>query len=226
MKIYQRITIIVFITLIIACQTHKEKVFRIKTNVGDIRLKLYNETPIHRDNFVKLVKEGYYNGLLFHRIIPNFMIQTGDDMSRNAKKGVSLGHGGKEYELDAEILPQFYHKRGVLAAARQGDNINPKRKSSGSQFYLVVGEIFSSEKLDELVVKINNSRKGKDSLGLSDKQKKDYTTIGGCPHLDGMYTVFGEIIGGMKVVEKISKYRRDERNRPYKDIRIEIITEE
>lgn len=226
MKFYQRIVIIVFITLIIACQTNKEKIFRVKTNVGDIRIKLYNETPIHRDNFTKLVKEGYYNGLLFHRVIPNFMIQTGDNMSRNAKKAVSLGHGGKEYELDAEILPQFYHKRGVLAAARQGDNINPERKSSGSQFYLVIGEVFSQQKLDELVLKINNSRKGKDSLILSDKQKEDYTTIGGSPHLDGMYSVFGEVIEGIKVVEKISKYRTDERNRPYKDIRIEIITEE
>lgn len=167
-------------------KTSTEPVFDIVTSLGTIRIKLYNETPKHRDNFIKLVDEGYYDGVLFHRVINNFMIQTGDPNSKNASVGTPLGVGGPNYQIDAEILPQFKHKKGAVAAARQGDQVNPERKSSGSQFYIV-----------------HNSN--------------------GTPHLDGQYSVFGETLSGLDIVDKIATSATGQFDRPVQDIKIEKI---
>jgi cyclophilin family peptidyl-prolyl cis-trans isomerase len=168
------------------CIAQNEKKVLIKTNYGNMTVKLYNETPIHRDNFLKLVKEKYYEGILFHRVINQFMIQAGDPNSRNALPNAQLGTGGPGYTLPAEITPKYFHKFGALSAARIGDNINPQRRSSGSQFYIVVGKAYSPEELTSLESRLNTK--------WTEDQNKTYTTIGGTPHLDAQYTVFGELI--------------------------------
>lgn len=187
-----------------------------ETTVGQITLMLYGDTPLHRDNFIKLVKNQTYDGLLFHRVIKNFMIQGGDPTSANAKPGEMLGSGTLGYTIPAEITPKHIHKRGALCAARQGDNVNPRRESSASQFYIVQGDKWSDEQL-----KMMEERYGKK---FDDQQRKIYTTIGGTPHLDGEYTVFGEVIDGLEVVDKIASVETDRNNRPLKDIRILKVT--
>lgn len=181
----------------------------IKTSLGDITVALYNETPQHRDNFIKLVKESYYDGVLFHRIIKGFMVQTGDPDSRDAKPGQRLGMGGPGYRVPAEFVPSLYHKRGAVAAAR--DN-NPAKASSGSQFYIVDGEVYPQDKLNMIA-----ARTGKT---FSPEQIQAYTTVGGAPFLDGDYTVFGEVVSGMDVVDKIAAQEKDGNDRPLKDIKI------
>ena len=181
----------------------------IKTSMGDITIALYNETPLHRDNFIKLVKESYYDGVLFHRIIKGFMIQTGDPDSKTAKPGQRLGMGGPAERIPAEFVPTLVHKRGAVAAAR--DN-NPAKASSGSQFYIVDGDIFPQDKLDMIA-----ARTGKT---FSPEQVQAYTTIGGAPFLDGDYTVFGEVVSGMEVVDKIAAQAKDGNDRPLEDIKI------
>lgn len=184
----------------------------IKTSLGDITIALYNETPMHKANFIKLVKENYYDSVLFHRVIQGFMIQTGDPDSKTAKPGQILGNGGPGYTIPAEFVSTLYHKRGAVAAAREGDNVNPQKASSGSQFYIVDGKTFSYEQLEMI-----SQRMGKTFSG---KQQSTYTTIGGAPHLDGDYTVFGEVISGMDVVDKIAAQAKDRHDRPTTDIRI------
>ena len=181
----------------------------IKTSMGDITIALYNETPLHRDNFIKLVKESYYDGVLFHHIIKGFMIQTGDPDSKTAKPGQRLGMGGPAERIPAEFVPTLFHKRGAVAAAR--DN-NPAKASSGSQFYIVDGDIFPQDKLDMIA-----ARTGKT---FSPEQVQAYTTIGGAPFLDGDYTVFGEVVSGMEVVDKIAAQEKDGNDRPLEDIKI------
>ena len=181
----------------------------IKTSMGDITIALYNETPLHRDNFIKLVKESYYDGVLFHRIIKGFMIQTGDPDSKTAKPGQRLGMGGPAERIPAEFVPTLFHKRGAVAAAR--DN-NPAKASSGSQFYIVDGDIFPQDKLDMIA-----ARTGKT---FSPEQVRAYTTIGGAPFLDGDYTVFGEVVSGTEVVDKIAAQEKDGNDRPLEDIKI------
>ena len=181
----------------------------IKTSMGDITIALYNETPQHRDNFIKLVKESYYDGVLFHRIIKGFMIQTGDPDSKTAKPGQRLGMGGPAERIPAEFVPTLYHKRGAVAAAR--DN-NPAKASSGSQFYIVDGDIFPKDKLDMIA-----ARTGKT---FTPEQVQAYTTVGGAPFLDGDYTVFGEVVSGMEVVDKIAAQPKDGNDRPLEDIKI------
>ncbi|MDR2125388.1 MAG: peptidylprolyl isomerase [Prevotellaceae bacterium] len=170
----------------VKAKTYGAPVFDIVTSLGTIRIKLYNETPKHRDNFVKLAESGYYDGVLFHRVIKDFMIQTGDPDSKNAQQGARLGVGGPDYKIDAEILPQLKHKKGAVAAARQGDQINPEKKSSGSQFYIVQNQQ-------------------------------------GTPFLDGAYTVFGETLSGLDVVDKIATVKTGQGDRPDTDIKIEKI---
>lgn len=190
--------------------TYKSPKVEIVTDSGTIVVRLYDETPIHRDNFVKLVKQQFYDSLMFHRIIPNFMIQGGDPDSKRAKAGNQLGDGGDNMpRLTAEIKPGIYHKRGVLAAARDD---NPEKKSSACQFYLVQGKVYTVEEL----TKMQERRK----FTLTEEQMSIYTTIGGTPWLDGNYTVFGEIISGMEVVDKIAKMPRDVNDRPRTDIRM------
>lgn len=236
---------------------------KLETTMGNITVALYNETPKHRDNFIKLVKEGVYDSTLFHRVIKQFMIQAGDPDSKNASDTAMLGSGDVGYTIPAEFNPKFFHKKGVLAAARQGDDVNPEKASSGCQFYIVTGRKFTEPQLLGMENKINEQReealfdslarqhmkeiykmrKAGDNAGLlelqdtleaqarelADKEEKfrftpeqikAYITIGGAPHLDGSYTVFGEVTEGMEVVENIEIAKTNRADRPVVDIRI------
>lgn len=192
----------------------------IETTMGNIRVALYNETPLHRDNFLKLIREyHYYDSLLFHRVIPDFMIQAGDPYSKNAPKGAVLGDHSLDYTIPAEIrLPQIYHKRGALAAAREPDMVNPKRESSSSQFYIVYGRKQDERRLQR--GRDNLRQLFGDSIQMTDEMREAYTTVGGTPHLDGGYTVFGEVLEGMDVVDRIQRVQRDANDRPLEDVRI------
>jgi peptidylprolyl isomerase len=257
---------------LIACKTgtkkgedmDKETLVKIETTAGDIKVKLYNETPKHRDNFIKLVKDGMYEGTLFHRVIKDFMIQAGDPDSKNAPKGKMLGAGDVGYTIPAEfVYPKFFHKKGALSAARQGDNVNPKKESSGCQFYIVTGKVYNDSTLLSMESQMNENkinvifntlaqkhmkeiykmRKANDEDGFYDLQEKlfaeaqeiaakqpefhftpeqieAYTTVGGTPHLDGEYTVFGEVVEGMDVVDKIQQVKTDRSDRPEEDVKI------
>jgi len=212
MKKYFLITTIIFTTLLLKAQNFYPDVV-LETSEGKIVLRLYNETPLHSENFVKLVNEGYYNGQLFHRVLKNFMIQAGDPNSKTAKQYQTLGNGGPGYTIPAEFNPKYYHKKGALAAARQGDNVNPKKESSGSQFYIVQGQVLTMSQLEILL------KKGAHDP-FTPEQVNIYTTLGGTPHLDNQYTVFGEVISGLDVVEKISLAAVDHFSRPLTDVRI------
>ena len=182
----------------------------IETTMGNIRVQLYNETPLHRDNFLKIIREHhFYDSLLFHRVIPDFMIQAGDPWSKNAKKGEELGEHSLDYNIPAEIrLPGIYHKRGALAAAREPDNVNPKHESSSSQFYIVYGKKQSEKAIARQQHRLDSVFN--DSIKMTPEMIEQYTTVGGTPHLDGGYTVFGEVLEGMDVVDK----RRTRQERP------------
>ncbi len=166
------------------------------TEYGNIELQLYASTPKHRDNFVKLVKEGFYDSLLFHRVINDFMIQGGDPTSKGAAPDIMLGNGGPGYTIPAEFVDSLVHLKGALAAARMGDGVNPQKASSGSQFYIVEGQPVKPNMLDQM--------QARNGIPYTEAQKKAYTTEGGTPHLDGGYTVFGRVISGMDVLEKIA----------------------
>lgn len=189
----------------------------IETSKGKLKCILYDQTPMHSDNFIELINNGTYNGVLFHRVIKNFMIQSGDPDSKNAEKGTLLGTGGVGYNLPAEFHPDLYHKNGAIAAARQGDQTNPNRESNGSQFYIVQGEIFSDEQLDQM----ENSGA---HIKFTPEQRMIYKAVGGTPHLDYAYTVFGEVIEGFDVISAISAEPTDERYRPLEDVKIIRIT--
>lgn len=181
----------------------------LETSLGNIKIELYNDTPVHSNNFVKLVKEGFYDGILFHRVIEGFMIQGGDPDSKGAPAGQHLGAGGPGYTLPAEIIPNHFHKRGAIAAARTGDQGNPMRRSSGSQFYIVHGTKTPASNLNAY------SRYG---FEFSEEQLNAYETIGGAPTLDAQYTVFGEVVEGMDVVDKIASVEKDGADRPKTDV--------
>lgn len=251
---------------------NKETVMLIKTDKGDIKIKLYNETPLHRDNFIKLVKENFYEGVLFHRVINNFMIQTGDPDSKTANQGQMLGNGGPGYTIPAEFNSKFIHKKGALAAARQGDQTNPKKESSGSQFYIVHGNKLTDEQLTRFEQGQNQQKQGQffmefinkpenqefkakietlqkeqkfkelndliendttfktemeklDLFKFTDEQKEMYKTAGGAPHLDGGYTVFGEVIEGLGIIDTIATVEVDRTSRPLEDVKILSIKE-
>ena len=199
-------------------KTPKETKVLISTSFGDIKVKLYNETPKHRDNFIKLVKDGFYNETLFHRVIQNFMIQGGDPDSKTAQKGAFLGEGDVNYTLPAEFNPKYIHKKGALAAARQPDNINPEKASSGCQFYIVQGKTTTKEDIDKLLKRKNNDRE--QLITYTNEQYEIYETIGGTPHLDMDYTVFGEVVEGLEVIDKIAAVEKDKRDRPIEDIKM------
>lgn len=189
----------------------------LQTDMGDITVRLSNLTPLHRDNFIRLVKAKYYEGLLFHRVINHFMIQSGDPDSRNAAPGKPLGDGGPNYTVPAEFVPALFHKKGVIAAAREGDDVNPKKASSASQFYLTQGKVWTNAGLDTLEIKRLNGRK------IPTDQRAVYTTLGGVPHLDQNYTVFGEVIKGIDVIDKIAAVptsKAKDKDRPLKDVKI------
>ena len=236
---------------------------KLETSLGNIVVELYNETPQHRDNFIKLVEAGYYDGVLFHRVIKDFMIQTGDGNSKTAGPNTMLGDGDPGYTIEAEfVYPKYFHKRGALAAARTGDQVNPERRSSGSQFYIVTGKIYSSDELKMMTQRMADMKKqdifrrllnenrarveelqksqdmaalqelqneliqkteaeaAEQPFSLTDEQIDAYTSVGGTPHLDGQYTVFGEVIEGMDVVDKIQNTTTGRADRPTVDIRI------
>lgn len=204
---------------LLSCSSKKDYRVRMYTTAGNIDLLLYNETPAHRDNFVRLVEEAVYDSLLFHRVIKDFMIQGGDPVSKNAPRGAILGEGELGYKVAAEIMPSLhFHKRGALAAAREGDDVNPEKASSASQFYIVWGQVFTAEQLQQMR-DFYNRRTG-DTIPLTPQQLEAYTTIGGTPHLDGGYTVFGEVVEGLDVVEAIQNVRCDAADRPLEDVRI------
>lgn len=232
----------------------------LQTNLGDITLRLYDETPQHRDNFLRLVREGYYNGTLFHRVIRDFMVQGGDPDSVNAPAGKRLGVGGPDYTLEAEIHPALFHKRGALAAARQGDEVNPERRSSGSQFYIVWGQTYNDGQLRQmgkqlemqrlqsifqslaadhraeiLQLRRDRNRTGLQELQdrlaaeaetkakalgpvLTEAQMEAYSSMGGTPHLDGQYTVFGEVVEGLDIVDRIQQVETLSGDRPKADV--------
>jgi cyclophilin family peptidyl-prolyl cis-trans isomerase len=190
----------------------KNQYVKIKTAQGECIVKLYNETPQHRDNFLKLTKKGIYNGTLFHRVIKDFMIQGGDPDSKTAAKGALLGEGTVGYTVPAEFRDSLFHKKGVLAGAR--DN-NPEKASSGSQFYLVQGKTFTDEQLDGL-------EKSRLKHKIPQSQREIYKTLGGTPHLDRNYTVYGEIVKGIELVDKIAAAETDDNNRPLADVKMDI----
>lgn len=191
----------------------------LETTMGDVVVELYNETPKHRDNFLKLVREGYYDGNLWHRVIAQFMIQTGDSTTRHAGPGTAVGDYDPGYTLPAEIVfPKYFHKKGALAAAREGDTTNPERRSSGSQFYIVVGQVFTPGALDRVQDRLNAQTDGK--VQLTPEIREYYQLRGGTPHLDGQYTVFGEVVKGMDVVSDIDFVETDGNDRPLQDVRI------
>ena len=188
------------------------------TTEGTIILRLYDSTPLHRDNFLRLVKSHFYDSILFHRVIQTFMIQAGDPNSKTAEAGKPLGNGGPGYTVDAEIKPFLFHKKGTLAAARSGDNVNPERKSSGSQFYIVQGKTFTDKELDSIqVVRLSGKQ-------IPEDRRTYYKTIGGTPQLDGNYTAFGEVVSGLNVVDLIASTATNKQppavDRPLHDIRI------
>ncbi len=186
----------------------------IETRFGNMLVELYDETPQHRDNFLKLAEEGYFDGLLFHRVIDGFMIQGGDPESRNAPSGKALGMGGPGYQVPAEFNSKYVHLKGALAAARQGDQVNPEKKSSGSQFYIVQGKPVSESNLQ-----LTEARNG---IQYTPEQKEEYMTIGGTPFLDQGYTVFGRVIDGLNVIDSIATVRTDSRDRPTEDVAMKI----
>lgn len=211
MKIIHILFVFLFFSNSIYAQNHKGVIVEIDTKYGNIELLLYDETPGHQENFLKLVRSGFYKNQLFHRVIPNMIIQGGDPNSVNAPSGEMLGTGGPGYTIPREFRDDFYHKRGVLAAARRPDSVNPSKASSGSQFYIVQGRKFTRGQLDAYV------RTGKHRV-FTEKEIHDYTTFGGLPHLDGEYTVFGEVIKGMEIVDHITTLAVDGNNRPVEDV--------
>ena len=187
------------------------------TDYGEITIRLSDATPLHRDNFLKLVKVGFYDGVLFHRVMRNFMIQTGDPDSKNAAPGKPLGMGSPGYTILSEFVPSLFHKKGAVAAARMPDNMNPEKASNGSQFYIVQGNIFNKGGIDSMELYRLNGKK------ILPEFKEVYTTIGGAPHLDGSYTVFGEVIKGIEIVDKIAVVKTSvgqDKDRPLEDIKI------
>ncbi len=192
----------------------------VNTTAGRMVLELYNETPVHRDNFLKLVREHYYDSTLFHRVIPGFMIQGGDPDSRRAQTDALLGNGGPGYDLPAEILPALYHRKGALAAAREGDDVNPEKRSSGSQFYIVQGRTWRPADLKLLTDKKNAGRPDSLALRYGQEQIDTYWKVGGAPHLDGNYTVFGQLLEGMDVLDRIAAQPTGANDRPMGDIRM------
>ncbi|MEF9932414.1 MAG: peptidylprolyl isomerase [Bacteroidales bacterium] len=202
------------------CYGKKPTKILFKTTKGDITLALYDEkVPAHAANFKKLVKEKYFNGTLFHRVIKDFMIQGGDPDSKNAAPGTMLGNGGPTYTLSPEFrIPQIIHRRGVLAAAREGDDVNPKKESSASQFYIVWGKIFDDAGLDAVQAKLDKRTGG--TVKLTPEMRQIYKTVGGTPHLDGLYTIFGEVLSGLEIVDAIQNVSTDKNDRPIEDVRI------
>jgi peptidyl-prolyl cis-trans isomerase B (cyclophilin B) len=261
--------LVAFLLIFSSCAQNKDQVITIKTKYGDMVAILYDETPKHKANFIKLAKEHYFDSLLFHRVIEGFMIQGGDPDSKNATPGQHLGTGGPTYTIDAEFNPKFFHEKGAFSAARMSDAQNPSKASSGSQFYIVQGKKWTEDELKFDQMKFNMAmqqyfqnpvnKPAYDSLfatyqsgdvnrydsllkklrprveketgiktekDVSPEVVKIYSTVGGAPHLDGQYTVFGKVIKGLEVIDKIAAQPKDESDRPIEDIRMMVTVEE
>lgn len=205
--------------LLTSCQKKNVHVV-LETTMGNIELKLYDLTPLHRDNFRALVKEHAFDSLLFHRVIRDFMIQGGDPDSKYAEPGKVLGDGDRDYTVPAEFRLEdgIFHRRGVLAAAREGDDVNPEQRSSAMQFYIVWGRVFDDEGLDRIQLRLDARTDGR--VKLTPEMREVYKTVGGTPHLDGQYTVFGEVVSGLDVVDAIQQVATDANDRPLTDVRI------
>ncbi len=210
MKQYKYIILVV--CLAFSVRISAQQLVLIETTLGNMTVKLYDDTPIHTANFLKLVKESYYDSTIFHRIIKNFMIQGGDPQSKTASMKKVFSNGGPGYTLEAEINEKYIHKKGALAAARQPDNVNFYKKSNGSQFYIIQGSIYPRKYLSA----VKNDKK----IEYTENQKKIYETIGGSPHLDGGYTIFGEVVKGLSIIDKIASNATNSKDRPLTDIRI------
>ncbi len=208
----KKIVLLLFVAVLLYGCGETEELVVIHTDQGDIKIRLYDETPQHKANFIKLVNEKYYDGSLFHRCIKDFMIQGGDPDSKTATPGQMLGNGGPGYTVPAEFVDKYFHKKGALAAARMGDNVNPKKESSGSQFYLVQGKKYTDAELDMI-----QQSSGKT---YTPEQRNIYKTIGGTPFLDHGYTVFGEVVEGLDVIDKIAALHCDQSNRPQTDVKM------
>lgn len=214
-------SLVLLFTLATAFAQNDRAQVTFKTTEGEIVVELYNETPLHRDNFLLQVRHKLYNGVLFHRVINEFMIQGGDPLSKNAKPGEELGEGTDTPDewLSPEFrVPEFYHVRGSLAAAREGDVVNPDKKSSPQQFYIVTGRTFTDAELDRIQQRVTQDTKGR--VTLTPAMREAYRTLGGAPHLDGSYTVYGRVVKGMEIVDRIQKVDTDRNNRPLHDVRI------
>lgn len=215
------IVLLVMLVLTTCCalaQTSTTEVL-FETTAGNIRIALFDDTPQHRDNFLNNVKEHVYDSLLFHRVIKNFMVQCGDLNSKHAKPGQQLGYGDYNYTVEAEFrLPKLYHRRGMVAMAREGDRVNPERRSSACQFYIVWGQVCSDARLEKVQERLDAATQGQ--VKLTPEMIEVYKTIGGTPHLDGQYTVFGEVVEGLDVVDRIQQQAVDENDRPLEDIRV------
>ena len=216
--LFATLSILSFTSVLLAQKgpaTEKRPLVEIRTELGTMVVELYNETPLHRDNFLKLVNEHYYDSLLWHRIIPSFMVQGGDPNSKHAAPGVPLGQGGPGYTVPAEFVPGLVHTKGALAAARQADQVNPQRASSGSQFYIVQGKRYTAE---ELQMVADRSRGMGPARVYTPDNIKDYVALGGAPHLDGAYTIFGRVVEGLDVLDKLAAVERNAQDRPLTDI--------
>ena len=191
----------------------------LETTAGNIRIALFDETPLHRDNFLKNVQEHVYDSLLFHRVIKDFMIQSGDLHSKHAKPGQRLGSGDYNYTVEAEFrLPKIFHRRGMVAMAREGDRVNPEQRSSACQFYIVWGRVYNDARLMKIQERLDTTTHGR--VQLTPEMLEVYKSVGGIPHLDGPYTVFGEVVEGLDVVDRIQQSATDSNDRPVEDIRI------
>ncbi|MEN8929518.1 MAG: peptidylprolyl isomerase [Flavobacteriales bacterium] len=234
MRLIRNIAVFCIVITSFACsglrkseKTPKESIVKVTTSMGEMYIELSDKTPKHKANFLKLAKEGFYDSTLFHRVIGGFMVQGGDPQSKGAKPGKALGNGGPGYTIPAEFNTTLFHKKGALAAARMGDNVNPKKNSSGSQFYLVQGKKYTVEQLKALEIQKRNTEPGWNmesvkGFKFSKAQLEAYTTVGGTPFLDAGYTVYGQVIKGLDVIDKIAKVAKDKQNRPNKDVMMKM----
>ena len=217
-KVYHIMLALAMTAISATAQTTTSEVL-LETTAGNIRIALYDETPQHRDNFLKLVKMNVYDSLLFHRVIRDFMIQSGDINSKHAQPGQLLGTGDFDYTQEPEFrLPQLFHRRGVVAMAREGDDVNPEMRSSACQFYIVWGRVLDDKKLNQIQERLDSTTQGR--VKLTPEMMATYKTVGGTPHLDGQYTVFGEVTEGLDIVDCIQQMPTDKYARPLEDIRI------
>lgn len=217
-KVYHIMLALAMTAISATAQTTTSEVL-LETTAGNIRIALYDETPQHRDNFLKLVKMNVYDSLLFHRVIKDFMIQSGDINSKHAQPGQLLGTGDFDYTQEPEFrLPQLFHRRGVVAMAREGDDVNPEMRSSACQFYIVWGRVLDDKRLNQIQERLDSTTQGR--VKLTPEMMATYKTVGGTPHLDGQYTVFGEVTEGMDIVDCIQQQPTDKYARPLEDIRI------